>query len=240
MEATKNNRGTNDFFSLKSKVQGLMDKKEEEKADFTDFSQVERHHIIAYVFKARSENGVSKVVATSTTSTDYLESLPPGEIIRLLADPPCMKGEGRVAKGLAGTPALALLPPQPRPLLMPPVIFQTGFQDLKVDLKLWGLQVIEDPPWLAAAVVLGSGTASQLVDYFLLFKWSARMGGWALGQVSAVAEESEKVDGEKCNFSVYYAADDATAQHRLSMAEYAKNTKSPSQSWVLLGKMIDP
>ena len=64
--------------------------------------------------------------------------------------------------------------------------------------------------------------------------------GWALGQVSTVAEESEEVDGEKCNFSVYYAADDATALLRLSMAEYAKNTKSPSQSWVLLGKMIDP
>ena len=49
--------------------------------------------------------------------------------------------------------------------------------DLKVDLNLWGLQVIEAPPWLAAVVVLGSGTASQLVDYFLLFKWSARIGG---------------------------------------------------------------
>ena len=46
MEATKNNRATNDFLSLKSKVQGLMDKKEEEEADFADLTQTERHHII--------------------------------------------------------------------------------------------------------------------------------------------------------------------------------------------------
>ena len=89
---------------------------------------------------------------------------------------------------------------------------------------------------------MGSGTASQLVDYYyyLLFKWPARMGGWAMGQVSAVAEEYEEVDGEKCNFQIYYAADDATVQRRLGMAEYAENTKSPCQSWVLLSKIIGP
>ena len=61
-----------------------------------------------------------------------------------------------------------------------------------------------------------------------------------MGQVSAIAEESEEVDGEKCNFSIYYAADDETVQHRLGMAEYAKNTKSSCQSWVLLGKIVGP
>jgi len=124
-------------------------------------------------------------------------------------------------------------PPAAPPLLvlMPPIEFRSGFQEVKVDLTIWEfeLKAIEATPWLKAALVLGSESASQLVDSFILFKWPARQGGWALGQVSAVADQAEEVAGDRCNFSIYYAADDETAQHRLGMTAYAKNAKSPTQ-----------
>ena len=133
--------------------------------------------------------------------------------------PPCLKQDGRIAKGLEPTPVLALSAPSVL-ALMPPMEFQAGFKGVKVDLTLWGMQTVEAPPWLEAALILGSETASMLVDSYILFKWPAREGGWALGQVSCVAAQAEEVDGDKCNFAIYYAADDATAQHRLGMTEY--------------------
>lgn len=76
---------------------------------------------------------------------------------------------------------LMLGPPAAPPLLvlMPPIEFRSGFQEVKVDLTFWEfeLKAIEATPWLEAALVLGSESASQLVDSFILFKWPARQGG---------------------------------------------------------------
>ena len=190
------------------------------------------------MFKARGEMGVSQHVASSHAAIEYLQSLAVEEIAFCVAAPPCLKKHGRIAKGV--TANLMLGPPAAPPLLvlMPPIEFQSGFQEVKVDLTLWKLKAIEAPPWLEAALVLGSESVSMLVDSYILFKWPAREGGWALGQVSSVATQAEEVAGDKCNFAIYYAADDATAQHCLSMAAYAyaKNAKSLTQSWVLLSK----
>ena len=239
-EEEKTRRATNDFESLWSKVKKVLAKKEEEKAGWADLTQNERHSIISYMFKARGETGVSQHVASSHAAIEYLQSLAVEEIAFCVAAPPClMKKDGRISKGVAANLMLGPLAAPPLLVLMPPIEFQSGFQEVNVDLTLWELKAIEAPPWLEAALVLGSESASQLVDSFILFKWPARQGGWALGQVSAVADRAEKVAGDKCNFSIYYAADDATAQHRLGMTAYAKNAKSPTQSWVLLSKVVE-
>ena len=239
-EALKNNVAKNAFDSLRSKVQKLMTQKEEEEVGFADFTQNERHNIIAYVLKAKGETGITKHAASAEAAIAFLEALPAGVIATLLANPPCLKGDGRIGKGVAGPPCLAL--PAPPPLLMPPVTFASGFEEVhSLELEaLWGLKVIEAPPWLEAALVVGSETALVLVDWYILFKWPARSGGWAMGQVSCVAEDSEEVGGEKCNYSIYYAGDDASAQHRLGMTMYAKDAKSPTESWVLLEKIVGP
>ena len=160
----------------------VLANKEEEKAGWADLTQNERHSIISYMFKARGETGVSQHVASSHAAIEYLQSLAVEEIAFCVAAPPClMKKDGRISKEVAANLMLGPLAAPPLLVLMPPIEFQSGFQEVNVDLTLWELKAIEAPPWLEAALVLGSESASQLVDSFILFKWPARQGGVGIG-----------------------------------------------------------
>lgn len=86
----------------------------------------------------------------------------------------------------------------------------------------------------------GTETAEEMVGLDLLFKWSAGQGGWARGRIVAVADEKDRVGGDKANFKVFYPSDEETACHRLMIRAYAVNEKSPTQSWVLLGQAVGP
>ena len=152
-------------------------------ADDHDLSQAERVELICYVFKARGESGVTKHTTNSTASLQFLDALAPCELVNLLVDPPCLKGTGRVAKGMPD-PALAELSPPPPPpslLLMPPPSsgVLTGFEDLSLDMK--GLVPLEKPPWMDACCLLDHETASDMVGLKMIFKWPPRMGAgpWA-------------------------------------------------------------
>lgn len=78
---------------LRTKVEELLEAMKEDQLDFDDLTQADRHTLVSFVFKARGTAGAGKYVGKDA-SIDFLENLPSGEMDSLLADPPCMKGEG--------------------------------------------------------------------------------------------------------------------------------------------------
>lgn len=101
-----------------------------------------------------------------------------------------------------------------------------------------GFAPVKMPPLCVAMLAPGSESAGELVGRHLLFKWPPRLGGWAHGIVRAVnTNQTMKVAGKMCNFVVYYSADDETAEHVLRAHDYGHNSKSPANSWVLLGPL---
>ena len=79
-----------------------------------------------------------------------------------------------------------------------------------------------------------------MVGLKMIFKWPPRMGGWAMGEIMSVADPQDTVEKERCNFKVFYASDGEIANHRLMPDKYALSSKSPLQSWVLLGLVVGP
>ena len=237
-ELAKNSDASEKFLSLQSSCKETMDWMVENSADFADLTQGERVELISYIFKARGVSGVTKYTTNTTASLEFLDTLVPFELVNLLVDPPCLKGTGRVAKGME--PALAALASPPPALLMPPPSSGTlsGFEDISVDTK--GLTTLEKPPWMDECCLPGSELASDMVGLKILFKWPARLGGWAMGEITSAAEAEDIVGNERCNFKVFYESDGETADHRLMPDKYALSSKSPSQSWVLLGQVVGP
>ena len=239
VEGAKNEQASGEFIALQSRVQDLLDWMVNEKADYGDFSQSERREIISYVFKARGQSGISKHTTNADASIDFLDSLDPGDLPHLLLDPPCLHGNGRVAKGMGAAPALLQLtmvnaqPLEPTP----PKTLLSDFGDLE-GLETDGLSPMVMQPCVQAAVAPGAGEeAEQLVGKFILYKWPPRLGSWAVGKVMSVNNDPNVKVGQKvCNFRVYYASDKATADHCLEAGSYARNSKSPADSWVLLGQ----
>ena len=77
-----------------------------------------------------------------------------------------------------------------------------------------------------------------MVGKYIIYHWPLRLGGWLLGQVTAINTDSTVKVGESiCNFSVYYEADKDTAHHFLSLKSYAKSAKSKTDSWVLVQEL---
>ena len=105
------------------------------------------------------------------------------------------------------------------------------------DVDLDGLLLLKLPAWVEECLVLESpSTAEKLVGQWLLYKWPPRLGGWARGKVVAVnTDQTKKVNKEVCNFLVHYPVDDDTSEHLFKTSEYARNSKSLSGAWVLLG-----
>ena len=98
-----------------------------------------------------------------------------------------------------------------------------------------GLKPMKAPAWLADACAHGSATADELVDKYIVYKWPARLGGWAVGKVTGTLTAGAHVKQGQCNFTVFYECDQESAEHALSSSAYAKSAKSPADSWVLLG-----
>ena len=240
-EDVKNSDASTKFLALQTNCKETMEWMNMNAADYHDLSQAERVELIGYVFKARGDSGVTKHTTNSTAALQFLDALAPLELVNLLLDPPCLKGTGRVAKGMA-EPALAELAPPPLPpslLLMPPPSsgVLTGFEDLTLDMK--GLVPLEKPPWMDECCLPDHETAGDMVGLKIIFKWPPRMGGWAMGEITSVADPQDKVEKERCNFKVFYASDGETANHRLMPDKYALSSKSPLQSWALLGQQVN-
>ena len=235
VETAKNLTASSDFILLRTKCTELQQQMEEEDLDFTDLRQSERHSLISYVFKARAAQGMGKHTVSLEASVDFLTALGAGELAKLLEDPPCLKGEGRVAKGASAVVVVAELA-EGQPLLMGPMeTNQLAFGEVE-GLELGGLVPVKMPPWLGGALELESQSAEDLVGNKILYKWPSRLGGWAVGTVTSVnKDKKKKIDEEVCNFLVYYSADDNTADHVLQPRGYARNMKSANDSWVLLG-----
>jgi hypothetical protein len=106
---------------------------------------------------------------------------------------------------------------------------------LNIDME--GLAPIPKPPWVDAACKPGSDEAVQLVGKSILYKWPARVGGWALGKVQDVNKDtSREVNRVMCNCKVYYSMDGCVAEHCLTTRKYARNSSASNDSWVLLGE----
>lgn len=94
---------------------------------------------------------------------------------------------------------------------------------------------ISSPSDLAAMLRLETD-AEPLVVRSILYRWPPRLGGWMVGNITAVnSDEKNTVKGKMCNFEVYYPQDKETAYHLLEVAGYALNSKAKIDSWVLLG-----
>ena len=185
-EAKKNSGAASEFFNLQGKCSLIMEWLTKEEADFADLKQSERKELITYIFKARGDKGAAATSANVTSACEFLESLPSGEIPKLLSDPPCLKGEGRVAKGAAAAPVAQAAPVL---ALLPPSDKLAGFEDLELDIGM--LEPIKMPAWLHdACSPTMSETASKLVGMHILFKWPPRLGGWTMGTVVGMNEDS--------------------------------------------------
>ena len=99
-EDIKNSDASAKFLALQAACKETMDSMTINAADYHDLSQAERVELICYVFKARGESGVTKHTTNSGASLQFLDALAPCELVNLLVDPPCLKGTGRVAKGM--------------------------------------------------------------------------------------------------------------------------------------------
>ena len=240
-EAIKNLSASGDFLSLQGRCKDIMQWVHEEEADFADLLQAERKELVSYVFKAQAKSGVTEHNHNKESTISFLDSLPSGEIDTLLLDPPCLKGDGRVAKGISAEPPLLALtaqsplltltaePQDPYLKVFDPLLFKLGYPDLKA-LSL--------PPWAEDMCKEGSSQSEKMIGLDLLFKWSAGQGGWARGRITALADKNDEVGGEKANFKVFYPSDDETADHRLMICAYAVTDKSPNQSWVFLKEVL--
>jgi hypothetical protein len=119
--------------------------------------------------------------------------------------------------------------------LLPPTTCSDRFGDHGCTLPK-DLAPLKVQDWLKDACTPGNSHAELLVERYILYKWPLRLGGWAVGQVRSVNKDANTtVSGDRCNFVVYYDCDKCSADHNLKFSSYAKNWKSPSDSWVLLG-----
>lgn len=238
VDDAKTVKATSEFITLQTRVRDILEWKGEESLEWSDLTQAERRDLISYVCRARGTTGVTKLCANAATAIEFLESLPDGEIERLLADPPSLQGEGRIAKGMAAATEPALLVGEavaPLPQLLPPSSLLTSFGDPGVEYPQ-GLFPIRQPPWLEAACEPVHESGQKLVGMHILYKWPPRLGGWLLGKVAAVnTDEKIVMEGGMCNFRVYYPGDKQTAEHRLTVQKYAGTKKAGLDSWVVLG-----
>jgi hypothetical protein len=214
-----------------------MEKRDEERLDWTDLTHKERCDVIAYIFKARDEKGSGVHTKNSAASDEYLEHWLYEAVDELITDPPCLKGKGRVAKGMSASVIVAEIAPDYVPLLTGPVDTQFLAFGLVIGVELDDLMPLKLPPWVEEALVPQSSSAESFVGQEILYKWAPRLGGWARGKVVAVNKDKTKiVDKEMCNFLVHYPVDDDTSEHLFNTSEYAVNAKAVSGSWVILGK----
>ena len=231
-----NAQATSDFTLLRTKVQEILDRKEEEKLDWTDLATKERHDLISYMFKAQGEKGAGVYTKNAAASNEYLAHWQHHDVQSLITDPPCLKGKGRVAKGMSASVIVAELAPASVPLLTGPVDTPyLAFGEVP-DVDLGGLLPLKLPAWVESCLDPESPSAENLVGQWVLYKWPPRLGGWACGKVVAVnTDQTKKVNKEVCNYLVHYPVDDDTSEHYLNARDYAHNAKAVAGSWVCLG-----
>ena len=235
-EADLNLKARSDFEFLRHKVESIMEAREEVDTDYSAMSQSERRDLITYIFQAQGEKGAAKHTSTIASSLEYLDNCLYAEVNKLVADPPCLKGTGRVAKGMSAHVIIAELAPSSVPLLTGPTDTQLLAFGVLSDVDLGTLAPVKLPSWVDDALPMGSESAQKLVGKEILYKWPPRLGGWARGTITAVnTDVTKKVGKEMCNFLVHYPVDDDTSEHLFHTRDYARNVKSLSGSWVLLG-----
>ena len=110
-------------------------------------------------------------------------------------------------------------------------------------LLLESLTPIAPPTWLPSALLAGSPEAPKLTGVNLLYKFSDRDGGWALGNIRAPnADSSILVDIENeeglsgksvANFTVEYT-DGCELTQLFTLDQYATSEDAEEGSWVLL------
>ena len=227
-----NMQATSDFTLLRTKVTEIMERMEEEELDWTDFS----HNVITYILKAKDEKGAGVHTKNAVASNAFMEPWLYGQVTELIADPPCLKGKGRVAKGMSASVIIAEIAPASVLLLTGPVETPyLAFGEL-VDVDLGGFLPLKLPAWMESCLALESPSPEKLVGLWLLYKWPPRLGGWARGKVVAVnMDQTKKVNQEVCNYLVHYPVDDDTSEHYLNARDYAPNAKAVTGSWVCLG-----
>ena len=145
-------------------------------------------------------------------------------------------------------PAAAVATPVPQltvqtPAKPPPALQLRGpadkFGDHGVELPDGLTVVCPAPVWLAKACAPGSDSAMALLGMKLLYKWPARLGGWALGEIESINEDENQTVGEDavmCNFvASWLGCEGEDSSHLLSLKGYAKTAKSAlNDQWVLL------
>ena len=232
----KNLKATSDFTLLRTKVQEIMERREEEELDWTDLSHKEHQDLITYIFKAKDEKGAGVHTKNAAASNTFMETFTFVQVTELIADPPCLKGKGRVAKGMSASVVIAEIAPASVLLLTGPVDTPYLAFGEVVDVDLGGYLPLKLPAWVESCLVLESPSAESLVGQWLLYKWPPRLGGWACGKVVAVnTDQTKKVNKEVCNYLVHYPVDDDTSEHYLNARDYAHNAKAVAGSWVCLG-----
>ena len=238
IEAEKNQKASSDFYLLRTRAEGIMETVVEG-AEYSGISQDDRRALVSYMYKAQDLTGATKITASVAASLEYLEVWTYEEVQALIADPPCLKGKGRVAKGMADTVVVAQLSdaPEDAPMLMGPMDTQLLAFGEVPGVDFGDLLPVKLPVWMEEAIAPESQTAESVVAQHILYRWPRNMGGWARGTVSAVnTDKAKKIGKEVCNYLVHYPVDGDTSQHLLETDEYATNGKAVGGSWVLLGK----
>ena len=188
--------------------------------DYGDLNAGDAKLLVSFVFKAKKLKGVGQQNANKQTAIDYLNGLDEGELETLLV-------------GTYATMAPAAVTAEPLLELTDESVPRAPRFD--ADLPPLGMSAIAVPDWLSDALSTDSESAAEMIGLHILYHWPNNLGGWLHGKVLSVNKDKKQtVNGAMCNFVVFYSSDGETAHHLLSLERYAKNCKSPIDSWVLL------
>ena len=217
------------FATLLASAREIYDEMVEDEFEYAELSVGTMKTLVSYIFQARQQTGASKHTGNRAACLEFLESVSIYELGELIENPPAQ------AAGTSAVPAIeVVLAEEVTPLLQ-----IAGPNELSLEIELPPrLSLQSQPPaWVEPCLADQSETASQLVGYFICYKWPARLGGWLVGKITEVNKDRKITvtdDKSVANFIVFYEADKASAHHHLSLACYAKSCRSKTDSWVLL------
>ena len=215
------------FSTLLDNAREIYEEMEEDGLEYDGLAVGPLKTLISFIHQARGESGASKHTTNRASCLVFLESVPLETLGALIAAPPSDKAANLLEVAAGETVAVEAVP----------LLALQGPNSITLDLELPpGLSILSAPPdWVEAALADRSDSASELVGYYIVYRWPARLGGWLVGKITGVnSDRSIKASDNVCNFVAFYESDQDSAHHHLSLPMYAKNAKAKVDSWALL------
>ena len=206
----------------------------EDEVEYAELAVAPMKLLISFIFQARQESGASKHTVNRASCLAFLETVSVYQLGQLIENPPAERLAGATT---TATLALELVLDTSPVVAAEPLLALADPRQLTLSIELPpALSLKTEPPsWVEACLTDQSATAAQLVGYSIVYKWPARLGGWLVGKVTEInTDRSIIINEHVANFVVFYEDDQASAQHHLSLARYAKSSNSKTDSWALL------